>query len=83
MGSGPRSRAGATVYRQGFLTSISMKKKDTKARSKAARFHEPINMVKYVHVVAGLAAYERVHTLFQSTSSCNTAMVNALNECIL
>ena len=56
------------------------KKKDTKARSKAARFHEPINMVKYVHEVGRLAAYEQVHTSFQYTSSCNIARVNAPNE---
>ena len=40
-------------------------------------------MVKYVHAVGGLAAYEWVHTSFQSTSSCNITTVNALNECIL
>ena len=40
-------------------------------------------MVKYVHAVGGLAAYERVHTSFHSTSSCNITTVNALNECIL
>ena len=40
-------------------------------------------MVKYVHAVGGFTAYERVHTSFQSTSSCNIATVNALNECIL
>ena len=40
-------------------------------------------MVKYVHAVGGLAAYERVHTSFQSTLSCNITTVNALNECIL
>ena len=40
-------------------------------------------MVKYVHAVGGLAAYERVHTSFQSTSSCKIATVNALNECII
>ena len=55
------------------------KKTDTKARSKAARFHETINMVKYVHIVRGLTVYERVHTPFQSTSSCNISTVNALN----
>ena len=30
-----------------------------------------------------LAAYERFHTLFQSTLSCNISTVNALNEYIL
>ena len=83
MGLGPRWCAGVNVYCQGFLTSISIKKIDTKARSKAARFREPIKMVKYVHALGGLAAYERVHTSFQSTSSCNISTVNALNECIL
>ena len=72
-----------TVYRQVFLTIFSIKKTDTKARSKAAQLHEPINMVNYVHAVGRLAAYERVHTSFQSTSPCNIATVNALNECIL
>ena len=40
-------------------------------------------MVRSVHAVGGLEAYEWVHTSFQSTSSCNTATVNALNEYIL
>ena len=40
-------------------------------------------MVKYVHALGGLAAYEQVHTSFNYTSSCNIATVNALNECIL
>ena len=43
---------------------LHLKKTDTNARSKAARFHDPINMVKYAHAVCGLAAYERVHTSF-------------------
>ena len=59
---------------------LHKKKTDTKARSKAARFHEPITMVKYTPAVEGKEEYERVHTSFQSTSSCNISSVNALIE---
>ena len=47
---------------------LHKKKTDTKARSKAARFHEPIYMVKLVPAADGKEEYERVHTSFQSTS---------------
>ena len=47
------------------------------ARSKAARFNQPICLVKTT------PEYERLHVTFQSTSSCNIATVNALNSCQL
>ena len=40
-------------------------------------------MVKYTPAVEGKEEYERVHTSFQSTSSCNISSVNAPNECVL
>ena len=43
---------------------------------KAERFFEPI-----VAVRNDLRGFQRVHISFQSTSSCNIASVNALNEC--
>jgi hypothetical protein len=59
------------------------KKTSNEARPKAARFNQPINLVKIVAAdeAANKKAYVRVHTTFQSTSSCNISTVNALNEC--
>ena len=57
-------------------------KTDTKARSKAARFNHPINMVKVVPAVGFLKAYHRIHTPLQLTSLCNISTVNALNKCV-
>ena len=45
--------------------------------TKVARFTNPIVAVKNTN------GYQRVHVSFQSTSSCNIASVNALNECRL
>jgi hypothetical protein len=44
--------------------------------AKAARYFEPIVAVK-----DDARGFQRVHVSFQSTSSCNIASVNALNEC--
>ena len=62
---------------------LHKKKTDTKSRTKAARFHEPITRDEYTPAVEGKEEYERVHTYFHSTSSCNISLVNALNECVL
>ena len=45
--------------------------------TKVARFSNPVVAVK------DNDGYQRVHVTFQSTSSCNIASVNALNECRL
>jgi hypothetical protein len=60
---------------------LHKKKTGTDYRSKAARFHEPVVLVKQVEAVGEKKAFERVHTSFQSTSSCNISMVNAINNC--
>ena len=46
--------------------------------AKVARYSQPIVAVKNCD-----DGYQRVHVSFQSTSSCNIATVNALNECKL
>jgi hypothetical protein len=60
-------------------------KTDSCARSKAARYVDPVVAVKLVPAdpSKGAEAYEVVHTSFQSTSSCNITSVNALNACKL
>ena len=61
------------------------KKTLTDLRSRVARFHEPVVMVKDVpeEEPGSGNGYQRIHTSFQSTSSCNISMVNALNRCSL
>jgi hypothetical protein len=63
--------------------NLCKKKTSNEARPKAARFNQPINLVKIVSAdeAANKKGYVRVHTTFQSTSSCNILTVNALNEC--
>ena len=63
--------------------NMCKKKTSNEARPKAARFNQPINLVKIVTAdeAANRKGYVRVHTTFQSTSSCNISTVNALNEC--
>jgi hypothetical protein len=63
--------------------NLCKKKTSNEARPKAARFNQPINLVKIVAAdePANKKGYVRVHTTFQSTSSCNISTVNALNEC--
>ena len=63
--------------------NMCKKKTSNEARPKAARFNQPINLVKIVarDKAANKKAYVRVHTTFQSTPSCNLSTVNALNEC--
>jgi hypothetical protein len=60
---------------------LHKKKTGTDKRSKAARFHEPVVLAKQVEEDGEKKAFERVHTSFQSTSSCNISMVNAINNC--
>ena len=47
------------------------------------RFLQPIVMVKHVPEGARTEAYTKVHTTFQSTSSCNIQSVNDLADCSL
>jgi hypothetical protein len=63
--------------------NMCKKKTSNEARPKAARFNQPICLVKIVaeDEAANKKSYVRVHTTFQSTSSCNISTVNALNEC--
>jgi hypothetical protein len=62
--------------------NMCKKKTTNDPRPKAARFNQPINLVKIVEGDgANKKGYVRVHTTFQSTSSCNISTVNALNEC--
>ena len=56
---------------------LHKKKTDTSTRTKVARFLNPIVAVKTTD------KYQRVHTSFQSTSSCNITTVNALQRCKL
>ena len=58
---------------------LHIKKTDTSIRTKVGRFTNPIVAVK--QVTNNDVTYERAHILFQSTSSCNIATVNALNSC--
>jgi hypothetical protein len=44
-------------------------------------FLNPINAVKIVPAADAKTIYQRVHTFFQSTSSCNILTVNALSSC--
>ena len=60
---------------------LHKKKTDSSPRPKAARFFNPINAVKRVPAVEDKKGYQRVHTSFQSTSSCNISTVNALSSC--
>jgi hypothetical protein len=62
-------------------TNLHKKKTDSSPRPKAARFFNPINAVKRVPAVEDKKGYQRVHTSFQSTSSCNISTVNALSSC--
>jgi len=62
---------------------LHKKKTDSSQRSRAARFHQPIVVVKTVEATEATPQYERVHCSFQSTSSCNISTVNALNGCHL
>ena len=64
---------------------LHKKKTDAAPRSKAARFNHPIVAVReYPASMDGSKlAYQRVHTSFQSTSSCNISTVNALQSCHL
>ena len=63
--------------------NMCKQKTSNEARPKAARFNQPINLVQIVagDEAADTKAFVRVHTTFQSTSSCNISTVNALNEC--
>ena len=49
-------------------------------RSKAARFTQPIVMVKPVHTESTKRNYVRTHVTFQSTSSCNLSTVNSIDN---
>jgi hypothetical protein len=49
-------------------------------RSSVAIFNNPITLVKEVAADGDMKAYRRVRSNFQSTSSCNIATVNALND---
>lgn len=52
-------------------------------RAKVARLNNPIVAVKkeeFQHGNGDVVTYEKVHVSFQSTSSCNIASVNCLNE---
>jgi hypothetical protein len=51
---------------------LSKKKRDTSDKTKVARFNKPIVLVNKA------LTYQRVHVLFQSTSSCNLSSVNSL-----
>jgi hypothetical protein len=60
---------------------ISKEKTEAKTqRSRVARFNNPITLVKEVAADGDMKAYRLVHSTFQSTSSCNIATVNALND---
>jgi hypothetical protein len=61
--------------------NLHKKKTDSSPRPKAARFFHPINVVKTFPAVGDQKAYRRVHTSFQSTSSCNLSTVNAMTTC--
>jgi hypothetical protein len=54
---------------------VVLKKTDSSQWPKAARFFNPINAVKKVPQVEDKKGYQRVHTSFQSTSSCNISTV--------
>ena len=56
---------------------------DATAKSRVARFHQPVVAVKLVKAANGNNMYRRVHVSFQSTSSCNISTVNALSSCKL
>ena len=53
------------------------------AKTKVARFFPPVAAVKIVKPKNSMSGYTKVHVSFQSSSSCNLATVNALNECTL
>ena len=60
--------------------NLHKQKTDVNCRSRVARFNHPIVIHKATMGGAG-KIFDRVHVSFQSTSSCNIATVNALNEC--
>jgi hypothetical protein len=65
------------------IPEIYLCKEKTEAkmqRSRVARFNNPITIVKEVVADVDKKAYHRVHSTFQSTSSCNIATVNDLND---
>jgi hypothetical protein len=64
-------------------TYLHKKKTDSSPRPKAACYFNPIVAVKNVPAVDGKKGYQRVHTSFQSTSSCNISTVNALSACTM
>jgi len=59
---------------------MSKKKTDSSKRPKAARFNEPITMVKTTAARGDKKVYQGIHVSFQSTSSCNISTVNALTS---
>jgi hypothetical protein len=62
---------------------LHAKKTVSDARSKAARFNEPVTAVKQTLFTLDdtlRMPYKRVHVSFQSTSSTNISTVNALNS---
>jgi hypothetical protein len=60
---------------------LHKKKTDSLPRPNAARFFNPMVAVKDVAAVDDKKGYRRMHTSFQSTSSCNISTVNALISC--
>ena len=61
---------------------LQVKKTDASRRPKVARFQHPIVAVKIQKCSPNFDdTYERAHISFQTTSSCNIATVNALNQC--
>ena len=61
--------------------NLHKKQTDSSKKCKVARFFQPVVAVKKVEACNFNESYQRVHVSFQSTSSCNFATVNALNEC--
>ena len=61
---------------------LEVKKTDTSRCTKVTRFQHPIVAVNIQKCSPDSDdTYERAHISFQSTSSCNIATVNALNQC--
>lgn len=61
---------------------LHKQKTDSSKKTKVARFFNPVVAVKHFDAKDDNSSpYRRVHVSFQSTSSCNIATVNALNEC--
>jgi hypothetical protein len=68
------------------ITRMYLCKEKTEAktqRSRVARFNNPITLVKQVPADGDKKSYQCVHSTFQSTSSCNIAALNDLNESCL